>query len=360
VTTNAVTKYYALAGGRVAMRQGTAVYYLYGDHLPPAGVLRFAPRGRDSLHLRDNAHQPAVHTLRENHPPGAGQRMDGFGLMDYNARYYSNYLNRFLSADTLIPNAGKPADWDRYSYASNSPVIYSDPSGHCYNRDSNGNLTARCQAYWKTYTNVIQLQIYQPSESCLQKPECHDSYETFMAVVEQLGRVPTEMEMLRMTAGTEYFIYEGYAGVGEFGEEALARNYYSACGLNMCQGDELYHFMSGYSPWFGIPGTMDDGSPALRATHLITSGLNNGFGGAGYRLDEDVEEIMGDRAIRQRWTEGRRGDRPWQWYGPFTPPNKDPSGIYSLSVDLGNGQVFWMFTSDQDIYFNKVWKNSED
>lgn len=60
-----------------------------------------------------------------------GQRLDGFGLMDYNARYYSNTLGRFVQPDTIIPQPGNPMAWDRYSYANNSPINYSDPSGHC-------------------------------------------------------------------------------------------------------------------------------------------------------------------------------------------------------------------------------------
>jgi RHS repeat-associated protein len=78
------------------------------------------------------------------------------GIYFYNARYYDGFLARFISPDTFIPNTGKPADWDRYAYASNSPIVYSDPGGHCYNRDSNGNLTARCQAYWEQYTSFIK------------------------------------------------------------------------------------------------------------------------------------------------------------------------------------------------------------
>jgi RHS repeat-associated protein len=31
-----------------------------------------------------------------------GQRREDFGLMDYNARYYDLYLNRFISPDTII------------------------------------------------------------------------------------------------------------------------------------------------------------------------------------------------------------------------------------------------------------------
>ncbi len=38
-TTYAVTKYYSLAGQRVAMRQGTTVNYLYGDHLGSTSLI---------------------------------------------------------------------------------------------------------------------------------------------------------------------------------------------------------------------------------------------------------------------------------------------------------------------------------
>ena len=39
-------------------------------------------------------------------------------------------LGRFASEDTIIPGAGNPMAWDRYSYSSNNPVNYTDPSGH--------------------------------------------------------------------------------------------------------------------------------------------------------------------------------------------------------------------------------------
>ncbi len=53
------------------------------------------------------------------------------GLMFYGARYYDAYLNRFISADTVVPQAGNPQDYNRYSYARNNPLKYTDPSGHC-------------------------------------------------------------------------------------------------------------------------------------------------------------------------------------------------------------------------------------
>ncbi len=61
-----------------------------------------------------------------------GQRREsGLGLYDYNARYYDPYLNRFISPDTIIPDPANPQSLNRYSYVLNSPLRYTDPSGHC-------------------------------------------------------------------------------------------------------------------------------------------------------------------------------------------------------------------------------------
>jgi RHS repeat-associated protein len=60
-----------------------------------------------------------------------GQREEaGFGLYDYNARYYDPYLNRFVSPDTIVPDPANPQSWNRYSYVYNNPLRYVDPTGH--------------------------------------------------------------------------------------------------------------------------------------------------------------------------------------------------------------------------------------
>jgi len=47
-----------------------------------------------------------------------------------NARYYVNYINRFLSPDPIIPDPTNPQSFNRYSYVLNQPTKYIDPSGH--------------------------------------------------------------------------------------------------------------------------------------------------------------------------------------------------------------------------------------
>ena len=42
----------------------------------------------------------------------------------------SPYINRFLQPDSIIPDLSNPQSWNRYSYVTNRPVNFSDPSGH--------------------------------------------------------------------------------------------------------------------------------------------------------------------------------------------------------------------------------------
>ena len=50
--------------------------------------------------------------------------------MDYKARFYSPYLNRFLQPDSIIPNPANPQSMNRFGYVLNNPIRFSDPTGH--------------------------------------------------------------------------------------------------------------------------------------------------------------------------------------------------------------------------------------
>jgi len=71
--------------------------------------------------------------------PSTTSVTEGFGLMFYNARWYDPALGRFAphslrswdrQADSIVPGAENPQAWDRYAYAYNNPLYYTDPSGH--------------------------------------------------------------------------------------------------------------------------------------------------------------------------------------------------------------------------------------
>ncbi|MGH1348969.1 MAG: polymorphic toxin-type HINT domain-containing protein [Nannocystales bacterium] len=53
------------------------------------------------------------------------------GLINMRGRMYSPVLARFLSVDPVIESAADAQTWNAYSYVSNNPLRYVDPSGLC-------------------------------------------------------------------------------------------------------------------------------------------------------------------------------------------------------------------------------------
>ena len=54
------------------------------------------------------------------------------------------YLNHFTQPDTIVPDAYNSQDYDRYAYARNNPVKYTDPSGHTAENDRDGGVGGGC------------------------------------------------------------------------------------------------------------------------------------------------------------------------------------------------------------------------
>ena len=55
-------------------------------------------------------------TAPSGHPRFTGQKLDGAGLMYFNARYYDPELGHSLSPDTIVPDPGNLFDYNRYMY----------------------------------------------------------------------------------------------------------------------------------------------------------------------------------------------------------------------------------------------------
>ena len=126
-----VRKVYRLGGEAVAVREGSAVYAVVGDHLGSvtvlaqggsvAGTTRYLPYGAIRL---ENGLFPTDRRF-------TGQRWEAsLGLYDYRARFYDPALGRFLQPDPLVPEAGNPQALNRYACVYHNPLRYTDPSGH--------------------------------------------------------------------------------------------------------------------------------------------------------------------------------------------------------------------------------------
>ena len=67
----------------------------------------------------------------DNHITYAGyQSDDESGLYYLNARYYDSETARFITEDSYEGEKNKPLTLNLYTYCSNNPIMYTDPSGH--------------------------------------------------------------------------------------------------------------------------------------------------------------------------------------------------------------------------------------
>ena len=120
-----------------AMRINSKLYYVLKDHLGSASVVtdatgavvgeqRYYPFGETRLSTGTMVTDKLF----------TGQRaMEDLGIYHYGARFYSPKLGRFLSADSIVPGYADPQNLNRYSYVGNSPLNYTDPTGHARIQD---------------------------------------------------------------------------------------------------------------------------------------------------------------------------------------------------------------------------------
>ena len=145
-----VTKTYAVGGQKIAFRRDNVLYYLYSDHLGSTTLLT-NEQGQEAPGTRPRyypygaprpADQAATHNafaLDYTAATFTGQRREvSTGLMYYGARFYDPALGRFLSPDTIVPQPGNPQSLNRYAYAANNPLRYTDPTGHVNREDEGG------------------------------------------------------------------------------------------------------------------------------------------------------------------------------------------------------------------------------
>jgi RHS repeat-associated protein len=139
---NLTAEYVFFGGERVARKDfpGGAVSYYFSDHLKTASVitdsvgnikseLDYYPWGGELQFINNDS----------NHYKFTGKERDSESGLDYfGARYYSNGLGRFISADwsaTPIPvpyaDFGDPQTLNQYTYVRNLPTTKIDADGHC-------------------------------------------------------------------------------------------------------------------------------------------------------------------------------------------------------------------------------------
>jgi RHS repeat-associated protein len=115
------------------MRSGTTWTYFLTDHLgsvvattDSAGAVlaqtRYTELGEVRTDVGSVTQTDFGFTFQRN--------IADMGLMDYKARFYSSYMNRWIQPDSIVTEPGSTQGFNRYSYVGNNPINYNDPSGN--------------------------------------------------------------------------------------------------------------------------------------------------------------------------------------------------------------------------------------
>ncbi len=85
--------------------------------------MSFDPWGK----RREKADEPRFHTFRRGFT--GHEHLDNLGLVHMNGRVYDPRIGRFISADPFTDGAQATQAFNRYTYVSNNPLRFIDPSG---------------------------------------------------------------------------------------------------------------------------------------------------------------------------------------------------------------------------------------
>jgi RHS repeat-associated protein len=150
VTGSNVRKYYSFEGQSI-LRDNEGLQYLLNDHLGSVmgiiddeGILtsqqRYLPFG--------GVRQLESSFITQTDYGYTGQRDNSYiKLMDYDFRWYSTGLGRFISPDSIIPEPTNPQSLNRYSYVINRPLNFNDPTGHKWGECKDSGY--KCQIHMK-------------------------------------------------------------------------------------------------------------------------------------------------------------------------------------------------------------------
>ncbi|MEU8761990.1 RHS repeat-associated core domain-containing protein [Streptomyces sp. NPDC048659] len=126
------TRYYSFAGQSVAVRQDSGVLNFLGADQQGTGLVAIAAvTGAFTRRRQDpygNSRGPAVATWPGEKGFVGGTMNPQTGLTTVGAREYDATLGKFISVDPIM-DPQDPAQMNAYSYAHNSPITKSDPTG---------------------------------------------------------------------------------------------------------------------------------------------------------------------------------------------------------------------------------------
>jgi RHS repeat-associated protein len=141
IKSDTTTHLYYMEGGGIHVRQvkGASTllregrYYIHPDHLGSLTLITDATGGTVQKCSFDAWGKRTFITKTPSLVFDRGftghEHLDEFGLINMNGRMYDPIVGRFLSPDLFVQDPEFSQSYNRYSYALNNPLIYTDPSG---------------------------------------------------------------------------------------------------------------------------------------------------------------------------------------------------------------------------------------
>ncbi len=322
---SSVRKNYFFGNKLVATRQGDALYYVNGDHLGSTSLTT----DKDGLVVSEARYLPYGQERWPNNvasPTDFGftsQRNEkSFGLMDYNARYYSPVLGRFISPDTIVPDPSSSGGFNRYRYVRNNPLNHTDSSGHGCDY---------CERFKNITTIGINIGITGRYEVGI--------YDAFInGYRRESGDLPDRVLVGLFDAGKEILTYSDTPtillrndGTGGSHNLAFAINF-----KNLGQGGYFYS----YSNSTATVGTVEGGSLSGEVSLFAVTGASRVTairGPAHISTFELSGDVFGRGMLIIDVAEARNPERPSRQF--IDPRSSQPVHIYSAGFGIGGNVV---------------------
>jgi RHS repeat-associated protein len=145
---------YILFNGQRVARSDSAgtVHYYFSDHLGSHGVVENATASACEQDIDYYPYGGVEHDYCANVPQNykfTGKERDSESSLDnFGARYFGSSMGRFMSPDPplLDQHIADPQSWNLYSYVSNNPLSFVDPTGNAVELLCSGSDASKCAA----------------------------------------------------------------------------------------------------------------------------------------------------------------------------------------------------------------------
>ena len=301
--------HYSFGGLRIAVKRGSDLFHLHGDHLgstslTTAGSVVEASRA----YYAYGAERAATGDLQTDRT-FTGQKSDATGLLYYNARYYDPTLGTFISPDSLVPGAGQVINYNRFLYVRGNPLKYTDPSGYAY--DSGGSDTGECSTrecweekwYWNNRWYEAHGFGYNPETDHWDRPipnrfaDIQIWADYVGELAEDLQEDPSQLSWQdwtyvgRLAVASEIYrrLPEGATSVGAMGDVGIGADFLGDLGVFF---DKSGNVAFGYSLGFGAMTGINVDAAAY-AQYFPTASSIDVFQGFTINAGGSLGEAMG-------------------------------------------------------------------